>query len=283
MTTNPTLSIIIINYNTAKITLSCIKSVYQDSELKNGNIPFEIILIDNASTDSSLLDFSKLKYNNLKIIKNSKNLGFAKANNQGLKQALGQYILFLNSDTIINNSAISQCLNWLSSHPEAASCTGQLLNSDGTIQATGGYFPNALNTLSWLVHLDDLPFFNKFIKPIHPHTPTFYTKDAFYLKDQQLDWLTGAFIMTRKNLLDSITGFDPFYFMYAEELEMFYRLKLKFPNLINKYLAGPRITHLGGASGNQSKYSLEKKGISVFFKKHKLPLSSLVSPILNLC
>lgn len=283
MNINPTLSIIIVNYNTAKITTSCLKSVNQDVELKNGNIPFEIILVDNASTDSSLFEISKLKLPNLKIIKNKKNLGYAQANNQALAKSSGQYILLLNSDTLIVNSAISQCLNWLSTHPEAASCSPQLQNSDGSIQATGGYFPTIINTLSWLSHLDDLPFYNNFVKPIHPHVPSFYTKDSFYNKNQRLDWLTGAFVLTRKTLLKSIGGFDSTYFMYAEELEMFYRLKLTYPNLINQYLAESRIIHYGGASGNNQKYKLEKEGILRFFTKHHPKQALFIKPILKLC
>ncbi|MEI8067863.1 MAG: glycosyltransferase family 2 protein [Candidatus Shapirobacteria bacterium] len=264
---NPILSIIIISFNTEKLTVDCIKSIYQDKGLKE--IPFEIIVIDNDSKDNSVKELKKLKYINL--IENKENSGFGKANNQGLKIAKGNYILFLNSDTIILHSAISQSLNWLSSHPEASTCTAQLLNKDKTIQASGGYFPNLLNTFTWCFGLDDLPFVNKFIKAIHPHTPNFYTHDNFYLYDHQQDWVTGAFMLIRRPCLDKTGGFDENYFMYGEEVELSYRIKKTNPGYQVHYLVGPQIIHLGGASAINRIDPIinEYLGILSFFKKHK--------------
>ncbi len=284
----PVLSIIIISYNTAEITVNCLRSVFKDKGLEfdltkkysndtPDSIPTEIIVIDNASTDNSVPEIKKiqnsLKIKNceLKILCNSTNVGFAKANNLGFDIAQGNFVLLLNSDTIIKHSAISQSLIWLSAHPEAGVCTGQLLNKDGTIQPTGGFFPNLLNTFTWSFFLDDLPFVNIIIPPIHPHPPQFYTKDNFYLKDRQLDWVTGAFMLTRKELIDKTKGFDPNYFMYAEEVEWSYRIKKTFPDLQTWYLIGPQIIHLGGASSSNSTDKLlnEYLGILHFFKKHK--------------
>ena len=277
----PILSIIIVSYNTAEITVNCLKSVLSDKGLEfdldkkyttstSATIPTEIIVVDNASTDDTTTRLKGLK-TKINIIKNQKNLGFSKANNQGFKIASGNYILLLNSDTIIKHSAISQSLIWLSAHPEAGVCTGQLLNKDGTIQPTGGFFPNLLNTFTWCLFLDDLPFVNKLIPPIHPHSPQFYTKDNFYLKDRQLDWVTGAFMLLRKEIIDKTKGFDPNYFMYSEEVEWSYRIKKTFPKLQTWYLIGPQIIHLGGASAtnNTDKLLREYLGILHFFKKHK--------------
>ena len=277
----PILSIIIVSYNTAEITVNCLKSVLSDKGLEfyldkkyttstSATIPTEIIVVDNASTDDTTTRLKGLK-TKINIIKNQKNLGFSKANNQGFKIASGNYILLLNSDTIIKHSAISQSLIWLSAHPEAGVCTGQLLNKDGTIQPTGGFFPNLLNTFTWCLFLDDLPFVNKLIPPIHPHPPQFYTKDNFYLKDRQLDWVTGAFMLLRKEIIDKTKGFDPNYFMYSEEVEWSYRIKKTFPKLQTWYLIGPQIIHLGGASAtnNTDKLLREYLGILHFFKKHK--------------
>ena len=158
---NPILSIIIVSYNTADITLNCLKSIIQDKGLNQ--IDYEIIIIDNNSQDDSLTKINRFKINlkskniSLKLIANKTNHGFGKANNQGLKIASGNYILFLNSDTLILHSAISQSLDWLCSHPESSTCTAQLLNQDKTIQASGGFFPNLGNVFTWCLNLDDLP------------------------------------------------------------------------------------------------------------------------------
>jgi GT2 family glycosyltransferase len=274
----PVLSIIIVNYNTAKITVDCLKSIFADKGLEfdltkttsSAKTPTEIILIDNNSTDSSLTDIQKLK-RPVKIIANKDNAGFGKGNNQGFKIARGNYILLLNTDTIILHSAISQSLDWLSSHPESYGCTAQLLNADKTIQASGGYFPNLGNIFTWCLGIDDLPLVNKIIKPLHPHTPAFYTHDSFYLKDHPQDWVTGAFMLVRKNILDQVGGFDPDYFMYSEELEMCYRIHQKNSTSQLWYLVGPQIIHLGGASSKNKQFSFDKEyqGILHFFQKHR--------------
>ncbi len=273
----PVLSIIIVSYNTCDLTVNCIKSVLKDKGLtfdldkisNNNLIPAEIIVIDNNSKDDSIKKLKNLK--KIILIENKNNSGFGKANNQGLKIAQGNYVLFLNSDTIILHSAISQSLDWLSSHPEASTCTAQLLNKDKTIQASGGYFPNLLNVLTWCLSLDDLPLVNKIIKPIHPHTPNFYTHDKFYTSDHQQDWVTGAFMLTRKPILNKTKGFDENYFMYGEELELSYRIKKNTPQNQVWYLIGPQIIHLGGASAVNKIDPIinEYLGILSFFNKHK--------------
>ncbi len=275
--TKPTLSIIIVSYNTKKIIKNCIDSVFKDKGLSfnlnqtstDATIPTEIIIVDNASTDSSTTLLKKLPL--IKLIKNSKNIGYARANNQGIKKAQGNYILLLNPDTFILHSSISQSLNWFSSHPEASACTAQLLNPDKTIQASGGFFPNLANVITWSFGLDDLPLINKIIRPLHPHTPHFYTKDKFYLFDHPQDWITGAFILIRASTVTSTGLLDPDYFMYGEELEWCYRIKKKDPQTQTWYLVGPQIIHLGGASSKNKAISIlrEYQGIIAFFKKHR--------------
>ncbi len=274
----PVLSVIIISYNTSKITIDCLQSIFADKNLQfdlslskvDEKIPAELIIIDNNSTDNSVSQIKKLKQPII-LIENKTNSGFGQANNQALKIARGNYILMLNSDTIVLHSAISQSVNWLSSHPEAIACTAQLLNPDHTIQMSGGYFPNLSNMATWCLGLDDLPFINKLVKPFHPHTPNFYTRDKFFLNDHSQDWITGAFMLIRSNHLKKVKGFDPNYFMYGEEMELFYRLHLAFPHLQVWYLVGPQIIHISRASSPQKKlpYTQEHQGIITFFTKHK--------------
>lgn len=277
----PILSIIIPSYNTANLTINCLESIFTDKGLKE--TPYEIIVVDNNSTDNSV---SRIKNLNKTIIlvENKINVGFSKANNQAIKIAKGNYLLFLNSDTIILHSAISQSLNWLSSHSESAGCTAQLLNKNNSIQASGGYFPNLLNTFTWCSGLDDLPFVNRLIKPIHPHTPDFYTHDNYYLSDHSQDWITGAFMLIRKNVVDSVNGFDESYFMYGEELEMCYRLKFRFPQLKFRYLIGPQIIHLGGASAKSQQQIFEREylGLRAFYKKHHPSQLPFINPFISL-
>lgn len=282
MPINPLLSIIIVSYNTADITLDCLKSIQKDKGLtfdlnnidNSDKIPSEIIVIDNNSTDDSVKALKNLITNKLftiQLITNSNNAGFAQANNQGIKIARGNYLLLLNSDTLVLHSAISQSLNWLSTHPEAHLCSAQLLNKDLSIQGCGGYFPNLINTLAWSFGLDDLPFFNYFIKAFHPHPPQFYTREKFFLKDHPQDWVSGAFMLLRRSIVDKTQGFDEKYFMYGEEVEWCYRMHQSEPQSQVWYLVGPQIIHLGGASATDKSHPLlrEYQGVISFFKKHR--------------
>jgi len=287
MPINPLLSIIIVSYNTREITLNCLKSIQKDKGLtfdlneisSDEKIPTEIIVIDNNSTDASVEALKKLT--TIKLITNSKNSGFAVANNQGIKISQGNYLLLLNSDTLILHSAISQSLNWLCTHPEAHLCSAQLLNKDLTVQGCGGYFPNLLNTLAWSFGLDDFPFFNLLIKPFHPHPPQFYTHEKLFTKDHYQDWVSGAFMLLRRSIVDTTQGFDEKYFMYGEEVEWCYRMHQSKPQSECWYLVGPQIIHFGGASAAKKSDPLlrEYQGVLSFFKKHRpswqLPLLRL--------
>jgi len=277
MTTKPLLSIIIVSYNTCQITLDCLKSVFADKGLefdlnsphKDSKIPTEIIVVDNNSPDNSVKELKKLKY--ITLIANHDNPGFGGGNNQAIKISQGNYILLLNPDTIILHSAISQSLIWLSAHPEAHMCTAQLLNKDMSIQASGGSFPTLANTIAWSLGLDDLPFFNSLIPAFHPHTPQFYTHEKFFLKDHQQDWVTGAFMLIRRSIVDITKGFDEGYFMYGEEVEWAYRMHLALPQSQCWYLVGPQIIHLGGASAIQKSDPIvrEYTGVISFFERHR--------------
>jgi O-antigen biosynthesis protein len=288
----PLLSIIIVSYNTSSTTVNCLRSIFADKGLEfdlsrtnnSHKIPTEIILVDNHSTDTTLSDLKKLKYP-LKIVANQENLGFGKGNNRGIKIARGNYILLLNTDTLILHSAVSQSLDWLSSHPESYGCTAQLLNLDKTIQPSGGFFPNICNMFTLLLHLDDLPLVNHLIRPYHPHSPDFFTHDRFYLADHSQDWITGAFFLVRKNVLDSVSGFDEKFFMYGEEMEMCYRIHQKYPQMQLWYLVGPQIIHLGGTStsSKQSIFDREYQGIIYFFEKHRSDFqTSLVKNLIKI-
>jgi GT2 family glycosyltransferase len=277
---NPTLSVIILSYNTSKLTLDCLHSVFKDRGLEfakptnSEKIPTEIILVDNASKDNSVQAIKKFKKgltnpSALKLIENKKNLGFAVANNQAIKKARGNFVLLLNSDTLILNSSISQSLNWLSAHPKVGVCTGQLLNKDRTIQPSGGYFPSLSNLFTWSLHLDDLPLVNLLIPPLHPHPPHFYLRSSFYKSTHPQDWVTGAFLLFRKSLIGKIGLLNEDFFMYAEELEWCYRAQKAGWEIY--YLVGPQIIHLGGQSSQTSQNSLwgEYQGLLKFFKLHR--------------
>ena len=175
------LSIIIVSFNTKKLLTSCIKSIQEYTK----GINFEIIVVDNDSKDGSSEAAKNL---GATVIKNSKNLGFAGANNQGFKISRGRYVLFLNSDTEIHDNVLGEITNWMDLNPKAGIATCGLKNKDGSLQATGGYFPTLSRVFSWMT-IQDLPFVDSIIKPFHPYhsKSLFFKGDSFYKTKKEGD------------------------------------------------------------------------------------------------
>jgi len=205
----------------------------------------------------------------LQTIFNDQNVGFAKANNQGIKVAKGKYILLLNSDTkIIEKDFFKKILKFLDSHPKVGILGPQLLWEDGKIQASGGYFPSLWRIFFWAFFLDDLPILGNIIRSYHPHTPSFYWKNKYYQNYHQQDWITGACFFIRKKIIDKIGLLDENFFMYVEELEFCYRAKRA--GFETVYYPKAKIIHLGGKSGTSLGATIgEFQGLKYFYKKHK--------------
>ena len=256
------LSIIIVSFNTKNLLLTCIKSIFEYTK----GINFEIIVVDNGSKDRSAAAAMNL---GAKVIENKENLGFAKANNQGFKISNGRYILFLNSDTRIYDNVLGEMVPWMSLNSEAGVATCALKNKNGSLQATGGYFPTLPRVFSWMT-IQDIPFVDSVIKPFHPyHSKSFlFRGDSFYKTKKELGWVTGAFFMTRKDILEQVGGWDEDFFMYVEEVDLCFRIKKLGYKIW--YLPKWSITHYGGASGKTGGSSIisEYSGIKKFYRKH---------------
>lgn len=256
------LSIIITSFNTKSLLTSCIKSIKKNTS----GIDYEIIVIDNASADGSAQAAKGLGAN---IIVNNNNPGFAKANNQGTKVSKGEYVLFLNSDTEVKSNVLGEMVSYMRKNPKVGVSSSALNNKDGSLQATGGFFPTLPRVFSWMT-IQDFPLVDKFIKPFHPyHSKSFFGKGGnFYSSQKELDWVTGAFLMTKKEILENVGGWDETFFMYVEEVDLCFRIKSAGYQVL--YLPKWSITHLGGGSSKTSEFSLlsEYKGIKKFYVKH---------------
>ena len=150
-------SVVIVNWNTREITRQCLQSVYQQTE----GIAFEVIVIDNASSDQSV-EMIRRDFPETTLIENKENKGFAAANNQGLSIAQGRYVLLLNSDTLVLDNAIAKTIEFSDQHPEAAVLGCRVLNPDKTLQPTCFMFPSLLNTILSTTYLYKLFPRNKF-------------------------------------------------------------------------------------------------------------------------
>jgi len=139
------LSIIIVSYNTKNLVLGCLASI----EKEGSDIKVEVIVVDNASSDGSKESFEKLKGRgrNVRFIFNKRNLGYAKANNQGIKVASGKYLLLLNSDTLVKKGALGVLIDFAKEHPDAGVVGPKLYNIDGTLQPSCFHFPTIRNAI----------------------------------------------------------------------------------------------------------------------------------------
>lgn len=268
-------SIIIVNYNTKDLTIECLRSVIKYTK----NISYEIILVDNASSDGSVEKIEKsirsikgTKSIKCKVIQNTDNLGFSGGNNVGIKQAKGKYILLLNSDTKLFDNSIVKMVKFMDQRSDAGIASCKLLNRDKSVQPSGGYFPTLGRLFAWATFIDDLPFIGNFIGSYHP-------KISLYNSQRELDWVTGAFFLIRQEVVEKIGLLNEKFFMYVEELEYCYRAKKAGFKVFYTPLAS--IIHYGGASnGSRNAILGEYKGLFIFYKLHEGIFPKLILSII---
>lgn len=278
------LSIIIINLNTEKYqTKDLLKVTLESMSLALKKISSEVILVDNTKYDDGTFKMAKSYVPNLVYLKRSEIHHFGDNNNYGLKKARGRYVLFLNNDVkFLDNNILKDMIEWMDKNDKVGAATCSLLNEDEkTLQGTGGSFPNLFNVFAWMTFLDDIPLINKLIKSIHPmHSISpFGQNREYYESIHPQDWITGAFYMVRKSVLDKVGGFDEDYDAYLEETDLSYRIKKQ--GLDIYYLPKWKIVHFGGQSyGGENSLIFELKNLNLFFKKHypkwQLPILSFV-------
>lgn len=238
-------SIIIVNYNTQQLTCACIDSIIA----KITGIDYEIILVDNASTDGSQEHFCRDE--RIKFIEAGRNLGFGKANNLGVNQANGDYLFFLNSDTLLLNNAIYEMWRYCEKHKEDNIGGLGCILCDGNNQRCHSYAK--LNTWKDIVKSYFLaPYSKTKAKEIMAMDAEDESKDAF-----EVGYVTGADLFVSRKVIDECGCFDPDFFMYSEESEMQWRFKKHgYKNMIIK---SPKIMHLEGMSQAKKKSPTMKK------------------------
>lgn len=229
------LSIIIVNYNVRYFIEACLHSVEKACK----NIEAEIFVVDNASTDDSKLALPKL-FPNVHFIWNEVNLGFSKANNLAIKKATGQYILFLNPDTIVPEDCFEKCLSFFSTHHDAGALGVHMIDGNGIFhKESKRSFPAPAVSFYKMIGLSNL----------FPKSALFASYYAGHLpenKTASVDVLSGAFMMISKKIMDRLKGFDEDYFMYAEDIDMSYRVKKT--GFKNYFFADTSIIHFKGES-----------------------------------
>jgi len=231
------ISIIIINYNTFTITSDCIRSVIKFTS----NVEYEIILVDNASTECDPRDFLQ-EFPQLVLVKSDINGGFAYGNNLGIHRAGGEYILLLNSDTIFIENSVFKCLSYLKACKGAGAVGCRMIFPDGAVQYTARRF----KSIKW--ELLDLFRFIPMMMPYRKRSQLMLGK--YFKCDESIDcdWVNGAFMVFEKKILDHLPQrkLDDRFFMYGEDQLWCEQIKNMGFRVV--FYSGTTIVHIGSAS-----------------------------------
>lgn len=254
-------SIIIVTYNTRQMTSECIDSIFQ----KTSDVNFEVILVDNASSDGSKEFFENEK--RIKYIYSPENLGFGRANNKGAEIAQGKYLFLLNSDTLLINNAVKSFFDFMEKADSKIACCGCLLVNKELqrIHSFGSFhtLTNAIIEKCW--PLDRFKFLLKLGKFPKYDNPKFETEQESF----EVPFATGAALVVRKEVVDNYGLFDPDFFMYSEDMDLQHRyFEHGYKSVIIKT---PQIIHLFGMSskkGSVKKIEMNFKSLFLYMRKH---------------
>lgn len=258
------LSVIIVNWNVKQLLSDCLRSLLTAEQ----GVELEIIVIDNHSTDGSV-EMIKQEFPQVKLITSETNLGFAVANNLGLKSAIGDYLMLLNPDTVVPAGSLKALVEYLQAHPEVGIVGPHIMNPDGTTQPSVRGNPTGQNQLFVILkQINVLPWL--------PSLRSYLRTDFDYSQTQSVDQLMGAALCFPKTLLTKIGPLDEQFFLWFEEVD--YCLRAKQAGLQIIYLATSQITHRGGASFGQrltmDKQRIFNRSLLSYLKKHR-PSSEL--------
>ncbi|OHB67049.1 MAG: hypothetical protein A2Y77_01505, partial [Planctomycetes bacterium RBG_13_62_9] len=255
--------IVIVTWNVRSQLMDCLQSI--------GRCPpcgaFDVIVIDNASTDGTV-DAVRRDFPRVNLIANKENRGFAAASNQGIAESHSECLLLLNPDTIVHPQSLDTLCAFLDSHPDVGACGPRLLNDDGTTQASTRRFPTFRATLHHHTIFRHLHIFRRQYK-------SGSMQDFLHDEQRDVDQLMGSALLLRRSAVDQVGPMDERFFMYYEEVDLCYRLKQAGWRIV--FVPDAVITHLGGRSSSQAPVAARIMMLSSllrYFRKHRGPVAT---------
>ena len=240
----------IVNYNTCNLLADCLETLYQFTR----NVVFEVIVVDNASTDGSE-NFIRKRYPEVILINSGENLGFGRANNLGAKWAKGTYLFFLNSDTLLRNNAVRCFFEYAECHRHIrlGAIGGFLLDVEGNVTSSGGNFPTPWSEIAY------------------PLKRLLRIRSKMVLQDKRIDFILGADLFVPRELFVRLGGFDNNIFMYYEETDLQYRMNAA--GYERMLIASPKIVHLEGGSFEKrglsyKRFMMSQRSFNYYIRKH---------------
>ncbi|MBI2908636.1 MAG: glycosyltransferase family 2 protein, partial [Chloroflexi bacterium] len=250
-------SIVIVSWNVQDLLRRCLESILASGSGAGA----EIVVVDNASSDGAM-GMVRKRFPQVRLVVNQSNLGFAAACNQGMRLAGGRYVMLLNPDTEMRGDAIDRMVSYLDEHPEVGMVGPKLLNPDGSIQSSRRRFPTLATAFV------ESTMIQQYL-PNSPELKRFYMLDRSDDTVQEVDWLVGACLMARREVVRTAGVLDESFFMYYEEVDWCYRIRKAGWSIV--YLPGAEVIHYYGGS---SQKDLSRRHINFntskyrFFRKH---------------
>ncbi|MBW8041251.1 MAG: glycosyltransferase family 2 protein [Planctomycetes bacterium] len=248
-------SIIIVAWNVRELLFNCLKSVFDVTR----GISFEVIYVDNSSEDGSIEMVSE-EFPDVRIIRNKKNEGFIKANNQGIEISQGRYVLLLNSDTVVLDNAIAKMVKFADAHPETAVIGCKVLNPDETLQRNCFMQPSLLNMFLSATYLYKIFPKNRFMGR---ERMTWWDFD----KTREVETISGCFSLVRREAIEQVGVMNDIYFVYGDDPDWCYRFKKSGWKVL--FNPEPKIIHYGGQNTKHmaEKFKLQLYGSKLIFMK----------------
>ena len=252
------LSVIIVNYNVKHFLEQSLNSIFQSI----ANFEFEVMVVDNYSADGSV-EMVLSKFPLVKVFAEKYNHGFSKGNNIAIKKSKGQYILLLNPDTVLEEDTLQKVIDFMEVHPEAGALGVKMMDGSGQfLPESKRGFPTPMAAFYKMSGLATI--FPK-SKKFGQYHLTFLDKN----QTQEVDVLSGAFMLLRKSVLDKIGLLDETFFMYGEDIDLSYRIKKE--GFKNFYFADTKIIHFKGESTKKSSLNYVRvfyQAMIIFLEKH---------------
>lgn len=258
------LSVVVVSWNICDLLVQCLASLVADAATLSCPT-VEILVVDNASTDGTVARIRQ-QFPQVCLIENSKNVGFAQANNQGIRQSQGKFVLLLNPDTELKPGALQTMLDFMRANSQVGIVGSRLLNADGSLQTSCYPAPTLRRELWRLFHLD-----------------RFYPYGSYHMVDwdmsrpRPVEALLGACLLIRRQVLAEVGLLDEGYFMYSEEIDLCYRVRQA--GWLLYWVPEAQIVHYGGQSTQQvaTKMFLHLYGSKLrYFRKHYGRFSALL-------
>lgn len=248
------MSIILVNWNANRFLVNCLRSIYANGQ----NLAFEVILVDNGSTDGGP-DIVEEMFPEVQMIRAGGNLGFAKANNIGIEKSRGRYICLVNTDVEVVDRCLQDLVQYMDDHAELGVAGPQLLNADRTIQPSCAQFPSKLTLL-----VDALA-----MRSLFPRVTTDLDWEWGHSETCEVPWVFGALFMVRREAIDQVGVMDERFFFYAEERDWCKRFWEAGWRIA--YFTGARAIHFcaGSSSAAPVRYAAESvRAQLTYWKKH---------------